>query len=551
MPKYIKITNYFNDQTFVSRVSLEKLGLSTKRDNPDTIGRFGSGIKFAPIACLRNRWDWYFVGEDSRGEYKMTYAIVQEDGVDCVWHDYGDEMKPSSFTIGAGELSWTDPFQIIREPIANAMDGAKDAGGRWDINVVDDIAPFEPNTFSVYMTASPDLMKIVDHYDAYFLSNREPICSSGYGGYIYESYDSSLRVYCQDVLVYHKPDVKSLYDYRFDRISLNEERTVQSEYDLGWNVATAVSMSPSRVAKRYLENIISSEDGSECFECSNNVVTHYHSDSFTKAWVDLFKDKFGDNSVIVKFDSSTEAILQSLKLRGKHGVVVKSDLAYKVLASSGIEDYKEALGETFDYDISYDIDSYPVLATALSIARLAEPGLNDNFISFGVLNDESDTVKGLTTKGEDGKTIISVSENHLSEGSVQDIIATLIHEYDHYSSGITDGTSHEGKMFRNLADRRIGKMIFENFKPNPFFLDDGVLSLKTEMASSIIGGLQARTEYSELLGGLIIKIGNIIVIGCGDEVCDQIGNVHTPNFSPDASVICYPTIFTLKEIRIG
>ena len=40
MTKYIKISNY---APCVNRLSLEKLGYSSKRDDPDSIGQFGSG----------------------------------------------------------------------------------------------------------------------------------------------------------------------------------------------------------------------------------------------------------------------------------------------------------------------------------------------------------------------------------------------------------------------------------------------------------------------------------------------------------------------------
>ena len=46
---YIVISNKAET---VSRISLEKLGFSTKRNDAKTIGQFGSGIKYAPIAAL-------------------------------------------------------------------------------------------------------------------------------------------------------------------------------------------------------------------------------------------------------------------------------------------------------------------------------------------------------------------------------------------------------------------------------------------------------------------------------------------------------------------
>ncbi|CAB4188892.1 hypothetical protein UFOVP1172_158, partial [uncultured Caudovirales phage] len=72
MQKYIKIAN---ESGFVSRIALEKLGLSTKRNDPDTIGQFGSGIKYAPIAALRMGLDWAFTGEDEKGPYTLKYVV--------------------------------------------------------------------------------------------------------------------------------------------------------------------------------------------------------------------------------------------------------------------------------------------------------------------------------------------------------------------------------------------------------------------------------------------------------------------------------------------
>ena len=60
--EYIRIMNEASNP--VPRIYLEKLGISTKRDEDQTIGQFGSGVKFAPIAALRNDWEWIFAGAD-------------------------------------------------------------------------------------------------------------------------------------------------------------------------------------------------------------------------------------------------------------------------------------------------------------------------------------------------------------------------------------------------------------------------------------------------------------------------------------------------------
>ena len=113
---YIVISNKAET---VSRISLEKLGFSTKRNDAKTIGQFGSGIKYAPIAALREGLEWFFTGNDNTGPFTLEYIIQEEDNIECVAYKYGDYIKSSSFTVDAGVMSWEDPFQILREP----MDG--------------------------------------------------------------------------------------------------------------------------------------------------------------------------------------------------------------------------------------------------------------------------------------------------------------------------------------------------------------------------------------------------------------------------------------------
>jgi hypothetical protein len=96
MTKYIKISNY---APCVNRLSLEKLGYSSKRNDPDTIGQFGSGIKYAPIAALRLGLDFVFTGTDDKGSYILKYKSQVQDGINCIVYDYGDYTENSSFTL--------------------------------------------------------------------------------------------------------------------------------------------------------------------------------------------------------------------------------------------------------------------------------------------------------------------------------------------------------------------------------------------------------------------------------------------------------------------
>lgn len=547
MTKYIRIRNLSDEEFFVPRIALEKLGLSTKRDDADTIGRFGSGIKFAPIAALRNGWDWWFVGNDTNGSYYMQYVVRQEDGIDCVWYDYGTDLKPSSFTLGAGELSWTDPFQIIREPIANAMDGVKTYGGDWSLDIVDEVGESSPYTFDVYITASPELMNIVDNIDAYFSFNKKKIFSYG-RSHILNSYGSDLRVFSQSVLVAHN-ELPSLYDYEFDSIDLNEERTVKSEWDLGWKIAYLVS---NVTSEKMIEKIIKSALTESKFEWSSTTAHHYENIDGAGDWDSAFKGMFGDNAVIYPASNMSSSIEQTLRLRGIKGIAVYTDEAYKMLSGLGISTFMTIVGEDFEYEIDSDISKYPVLIDALDIVKSFEPDIAKYLGDCGVLLGEaSNNCKGLTlNKDNPALCRILVSKDHLQTGSLSDIVATLIHEYDHASTGIGDGYSDEGKKFRDLADKRIGKMIVDNYKPNPFFIEDGVVCCRVSDLSKVGNNLIAVTEHIGMLDCYFMKIGDFVLKATGDRIEENFGHEHNPHFAQGASTVTYPTFINVKEIEV-
>jgi len=549
MGKYIRISNTAENGVIVPRIALEKLGLSTKRDSSETIGRFGSGIKFAPIAALRNGWEWWFVGNDNNGPYYMQYIVRKEDGVDCIWYDYGDDVKPSSFTLGAGELSWTDAFQIIREPIANAMDGVKEFGGEWSIDIVDEIGSAVSDCFEVYITASPELISILDNIDLYFSHNRKVLAYSGYRD-ILEKKDQTMRVFSQNVLVYQDSEIQSMFDYEFGVIELNEERTIKSEWDLCWAISSTIrSVTDQELMSRILSQALNQ---TPYFEFEKISSSNYTGMGFDGDWVETFTNIYGSNAVIYPNNAMSDSIKQSLRLRGSVPVFVENEGAYGFLCATGIPNYMTSLGEEFEYDIEDDISYYGELVRAISFVKAAIPDASELLDHCGVLKGEASLqCKGLTiNKDNPDKVKILVSEDHLNSGSVSDIVATLVHEYDHASTGIGDGYSSEGKQFRDLADKRIGQMIVKHYKPNPFFIEDGVVCFKVSDMAIVGGELVAITEHVRMLDCFLMKIGNFVFKAFGDEIEENFGHEHQPHFCQGATVVSYPTFINVERIEI-
>ncbi len=100
------------------------MGMSSKTDDPDTIGQFGTGNKYGITAILRsgNEVTIYSGSKkikftkkavDFRGQ-SFEQVVIQLDGVDI----------ESGMTVEMGKLSWTFE-QGLREIISNAIDEGK------------------------------------------------------------------------------------------------------------------------------------------------------------------------------------------------------------------------------------------------------------------------------------------------------------------------------------------------------------------------------------------------------------------------------------------
>lgn len=545
---YIVISNKADE---VSRIALEKLGLSTKRNDDNTIGQFGSGIKYAPIAALRKNLEWFFTGYDKNGPFTLRYVVEKEDGIDCVVYQYDDYKKSSSFTLEAGVLSWEDAFQILREPIANAMDNAKTIEDGWYnvfVITVDTDKPEtmeklkpRPGEFSVYITASPELMEIIRDYDKYFSVNRE-VLSENRLGKIIKKIDKTSRFYSKNVLVKADEDHQSIFDYQIDNLELNEERTVKSLWDLDWNVARIVcSTCDDDVAEKYLKEIIKADSESSIWELSRlssqnfkYIVTEEAKDSWTRIW-----NKMTDNKgvIIETTFGDSESTIFAVKQRGYNPVVIKNSVAISLLKAFEFKTVFDILGEKINYETNFDISNYPKLIQAYEIASHFEKGLIEFENKIATFKTKKEGVLGMLITNEDQEKIIIIDENHASYGSISEIVGTLIHEYDHFRSNIGDSSDMIGREFRNLADTRIGNLMFD-FYENFIFeqTEDGICVTNKNVYS--LTNFKYESEYSNILQGYIVNFGGKMLVVKAEN--GSIANSGSCQIAPDGESVFIP-----------
>lgn len=459
--KYLRIAN---EASNVNRLYLEKLGISTKRDDESTIGQFGSGAKFAPICALRRGLEWINVGQDDRGHYKMEYVVEKEDDIDCIFFRYndGEVMKPSSFTKDAGSLSWDDPFQIIREAFSNALDANTSEGAKYFTEMTDEVK-FEDGIFSVYITADQNLLDIVNRFDDYFCINRDDKVADISTGKVFWPAGALVNVFYKGVNVYRGDERSSpsVFDYEFNDMTLNEERRVRHEFDMQAKIGYAwmqmANLDPD-IHPEVLEfgkQVVNSCTYSK-FEF--NLSNDYAFENFVapgnngvlRAWLDIMGDDVIISTVKLKMFSSQAMI------HGYKSPIFLNPWIYNFLAGCGVKTLASIIGDQADYDFveigGYQLDnfnkamkiacSYDDRLTAfLGKIKFFKPGKNQKI--WGVATPEHNI--------------------YLSTDCVDDIaktVGTLIHELDHVVSGYRDEHYSE---FRGLADDRIAELIMKAY----------------------------------------------------------------------------------------
>jgi hypothetical protein len=502
--KYIKISNTAIGG--VNRLRLEKLGLSTKRNDPDTIGQFGSGIKYAPISAIRMGLDFVFVGSDDKGEYQLRYKVVDEEGINSIVYDYGDYQKPSSFTVDAGSLSWDSEWQIYREIVSNAMDE-----GDWTREIVDNIEN-DKNSFAIYISASPKMIDVYNDHDKYFCTNREVFyyCDRTDVKFL-QKHDSSERLYNKGVLC-HTEEIQfpSLFDYNFLNGDLNEDRSFKYVSTERLKIAKAIAWTKN---KELIKEILEEAFETDIWEFNFISDLHWNYVTPSSSWKLQFHKMYGENAVIVSPEQSLIQGLSSLiKAKGMKAKYCTSNAMFSFLKECEIATCEDLIDEKYEYITDDDLTKYPKLIEAIKIASHFEPGLLNMPKPVIVFDTQDDEVMlGLTVNvsKEIQQRQIMIAKHHAEGSSVRELVGTIIHEYDHYSSGLGDSMYRE---FRSLADSRISKLMLSMYKETPAYIHNGIIKIKLKdlpMFSSvdfIIQPVEKTSWHLARIGKLTFKL---------------------------------------------
>lgn len=237
--KYILVQN---DEE-IDILAFNLIGASTKRDDDNKIGFFGSGLKYSLAYALRNNIEIkIFSGEK---EVEVSTKTINFRGKDfnviCI-----NDIE-TSFTSSMGP-TWEKDWFIIREIWSNAKD---------ENNAViipsTEIVQGVKNKTRIYIEITENLKKVVENWDNYFSEDLTPLfsidnlCTS----YLSSKFNRQrVDVYNKKGVIYRKgikvhEDDRLKYSYNFIDTDINEDRTLSQSGALYYPLVNIIAQFPS------------------------------------------------------------------------------------------------------------------------------------------------------------------------------------------------------------------------------------------------------------------------------------------------------------------
>lgn len=226
------------------------LGASSKRESTDKIGFFGSGLKYATALMLREGIDFKVYS----GKQEVKFGLNKEkfSGIDFDVITINGEK--TSLTTQAGP-DW-EPWFAIREIYSNTVD----EGGAMELQ--EKITP-EKGTTKIYIEMSEKLGDVTTNWQDYF-SFKRPVL---------DQIDVSGRSYVRTYKMFEKRRVdypvifrrgirvgefkskRSIFDYDFTDIQINESRVMKSNWMVQGSIGDALMFSENpTVIKKFIDS---------------------------------------------------------------------------------------------------------------------------------------------------------------------------------------------------------------------------------------------------------------------------------------------------------
>jgi hypothetical protein len=230
--------------------SLLLMGASTKQDQPDAIGKYGTGWKYALATLLRNGIDIEIYSGGDRIAIDTRPVTMRDNHFDMVTIN----GKDSHFTTNMGP-DWK-VWMAIREIFCNAIDE-----GGYTVDELDyepgDAIHCEQHTV-VLINITIEIEEIIANWMSYFAFDRTDDVLKLPGVTVYKRTKSICSIiYRKGIMVGMSP-LPGCYDYDFHDIDINEIREMKDFGDAKSKMKQLLTNN-SKLSTEVLKTIVESE----------------------------------------------------------------------------------------------------------------------------------------------------------------------------------------------------------------------------------------------------------------------------------------------------
>ena len=423
MKKYILIQN----DGEIEQNCFNLIGASTKRNSNDKIGFFGSGLKYALAYLIRNNLDFKVFSGENEFKFTTKKEMLKDQGFDVICLN----GVPTSYTTSMGP-TWTQDWFVLREIYCNALDEDRCQLIK-EIEMVNPV----PGKTRIYIELTPSFTDIIREWDQYFSEDREPLFTANN---VYTSYlgnsdipsktNQDVKIFTKKGGILYRKGIKCyenknlLYDYDFEAVNINEDRTAKDVGALSYCVLDLVGR---LINEDYVKNILSTVED----PCDEYYYLSVQSPpKVSEAWIN-----FSKNNLLVVKEISGKFI--DIIYQSKKNVYYLPSLFAKQIKKKYHDISILGLGSMIG-DTSYsEIEPTKKIKYLLNEVLYSLKQMNYEIHHIiKVVVFESDAILGMAdAKNKE----IYLSEKLFDKGR-RDIALTLIEETEHIDSGYSDET---------------------------------------------------------------------------------------------------------------
>lgn len=394
--------------------SFSLMGVSTKRDNEETIGMFGTGLKYAIAGLLKNNIHFFIISDGEVFDFKTKEIQIKGETFNQVQYkpEKMKRWKDLGFSAEMG-LQW-DLFDALREIVSNAID----EGG---MAISDEESCVEGKTIvAIENTAMVD--SYFSNIDRFFLFGRSPLFSTNVCD-VYERTSEDFRVYCKGVLVHEIQNEDSLYEYDFKNLSIDERR--KADYH---SVKTGITQAIMSFPEERISSFINTmkDAGHDSFaECRISPYISVPLDD-----LDRWNKVIGESTMIgthKEFEHWQKKINKDaikLTLPSEWASFLPNEgVGISIISALTVEDLVSP--------VDYFLDDYEEMLLESALVFIKECGFKLEGIELNFYESKDGTLG----KAVNGKIFLS---SCAFRNGKKDLVNTIIHEYLHIKSGEDD-----------------------------------------------------------------------------------------------------------------